>query len=602
MMFEEAYFHISTKFLRAALGLVILVGFIVGFWDELILIWELLVAFFLVLFFRTGVLPINAETFRAIFVVGWDVSFFVVGYLSTLAWISRFVLPAHTTADKKEVSKRLRAYNLPFGNLHGPAVFYKEGRPIAEKSELEESGQGVALLDMYSAVVLEQQEGNDEEDFAGSGKDRKMLGKPIRFSFVSHLKKILGFIEVEEDESMVRASGPGLVLIQDGEKITGGADLRKQFRRREGVLCNTGDGIEVSTSISVVFTIGESPEILKVSRINDDWNAVKIDAVTSDQNNTIDTRISDGRVKVILDKFELSEEDKLEIEKSLTEGGFTWAVGEYDISKSKSRDTFLFLFDEARVVDAVISRARDTKEGKLGEWTDLPVDVAVEIFRSRLVHTSYDDLYKPDEPDVYPMKEFKEKFVNDVKTTGILGYQIVRRKDGRPLENEQVCRNADLVFSPPKRFTNSAVLRDRGIKVLAAGFADLEPTNSIVRERFFDVWQARWQQEADKIRADHELQATRIRNRERARAQQDMIFSLSHILQANQYTSEALVMRLYQALEAAATQPTTQRLLPRDTIRMLWNLRQWLLPEEQTKGDSSPHAELVDGEETDLDE
>ena len=86
----------------------------------------------------------------------------------------------------------------------------------------------------------------------------------------------------------------------------------------------------------------------------------------------------------------------------------------------------------------------------------------------------------------------------------------------------------------------------------------------------------------------------RILNRERAKAQQDMVYSLSQIFQAEQYTNEALAMMLYQALESAATNPATQRLLPGDTIHMLTNLRQWLLPKDQTSeniDDSSDHEE-----------
>jgi len=140
------------------------------------------------------------------------------------------------------------------------------------------------------------------------------------------------------------------------------------------------------------------------------------------------------------------------------------------------------------------------------------------------------------------------------------------------------------------------VLRARGIKIITASFSELIPTSEIIRQQFLDNWRAHWQQETEMTLAGDELEVMRIINRERAKAQQDMVYSLSQIFQTEQYTHEALAMRLYQALEAAATHPATQRLLPGDTIHMLTNLRQWLLPKEDEKKNTdevSDHEEDV---------
>ena len=596
--------HFSARFWRAVLGFLLLVGFIIGFWTEIVLIWDLLSAFFTALFLRPVVLPLNAETFKAIGIMSLNTALFISGYLILLAWVSRFVLPALNSKDKKEVSKRLRAYNFPLTQLHGPAVFVKEGEPKGEKSELEEPGQGVALLDLYSAIVLEQQQGNDEDeeqDEAGNLLWNRIKAQYSRImSAVKEAMRILlGIRNKESDDAMVRAAGPGLAFIQDGEKIIGGADLRKQFRKSDKIKCNTGDGIEVETTVSIFFTLGESPDILNVARLDAGWKIIKMEPVAPLQTDPGITQLTGLRVRVLPE--DLREDDQREIENFFERGEFAWTLDKAVESKGNKTDTLPFVFDGARVINALYSRARNVKDGKLGTWTELPLDVAVEIFRNSLVHTSYDELYKPNDPDEYPMKKFRSEFAQAVKNTGVLGYQIVRRKDGHLIEDGQVCKSKDLVFGPSQTFNSPAVLRERGIKVLNVGFSDLVPDDT-VREKIFNAWRARWEQESDKIRADHELQATRIRNRERARAQQDMIYSISHILQqSDQYTNEALVMRLYQALEAAATQPATQRLLPRDTIRMLWNLRQWLLPEEHPKDNTVP-GDYVEGEETELDE
>ena len=164
---------------------------------------------------------------------------------------------------------------------------------------------------------------------------------------------------------------------------------------------------------------------------------------------------------------------------------------------------------------------------------------------------------------------------------GVLGYQIVLRRDGSPLVNGGIWRDEDMIFSDPRKFQSPAVLRDRGIRVLSVGFSDLVPANIVVREQLFENWRARWQGETQKTLADHELRAARIHNHERSRTQQDMIYSLLKIFKDGKFTDEALAIRLYQALETASVNPSTQRLLPADTVEMLAHLRQWLMPDQE---------------------
>ena len=590
--------HSVARLWRLMLATVLLVGFLVGFRKELELTWKLNVAYFYVLFGLVS-LPLNAETFRAVVLVVINVVIIGVGYLLMLFWVSHFVLPVSVASDKWKVYKRLFVYNLPFKGAHGPAIFVKDGKPNAGQEELDESDQGVALLDHNSAVVLEQQWGNDDIG-AGDGTGTQLSSisiGPIRFLTVG-LKKIFHFLESDStnnNESIVRALGPGLALTEYGEKIAGWADLRKQFRVRTKVCCNTGDGIEVSTNVFALFTLGQRADVLHVVKVDGDWRIIKLDGIMANGDNE---NAHQKQIKILSD--ELGEAEKSEIENFFIRNQFVWAIGEFDNVTHIADTGFPFAFDDDRVIAAVYSRARDAKEGRFGDWTDLPVDVAVEIFRNMVAHKIYDDLYVSKDPDEYPLRGFKTTFSFAVRRTGVLAYQIVRRKDGRPLEDGQICNSKDLVLSPVEDFTCSAVLRDRGIKVLGAGFGDLVPTNELIKKRIFDRWRARWQQETERTLADHELQAARIRNRERAKAQQDMIYSLSQILQSDQYTSEALVMRLYQALETAATQPTTQRLLPRDTVRMLWNLRQWLLPVEH-KDDHLING-MVESNQDDLEE
>jgi len=592
MFFEIDHTRPVAKFSRIFLAIFLAGGFLIGFRHEINLTWLFLVDLLRGFLGIHANLTFTTETLRAFAVVILNGGIAIFGYLLVLYWMSRFVLPITDIHDQKDVYRRIVTYNLPFVGAHGPAVFIKDGKPIADEDELEEADQGIALLDIYSSIVLEQQYGgyeNDEDNpIAENNNYSENSVRPLN-SVSKFLKKLMIFLVGSGDydeQGIVRASGPGIALTDYGEKISGWADLRKQFRIRNNVLSNTSDGIEVSTSVFVIFTLGQRPDVIQVAKINDVWSAIKFEDVALNESVINDSRIADKRIKVLADG--LTDEDKVEIDTLFGIDHFVWNVGGEDKVTSKVEGEIPFVYNEDRIISAVYSRALDAKAGRRGDWTDLPVDVAVEIFRNMLVHKTFDELYFSKNPDVFPLSELKGKFAGAVKSTGVMNYQVVRRKDGHPMEGGQTCRINDLAFSPPSEFTHSAVLRDRGIKVIAAGFGDLIPTSDTIQKQFFDNWRARWQQEAEKTLADHDLQATRIRNRERAKAQQDMIYSLSQILQSEQYTAEALVMRLYQALETAATQPATQRLLPRDTIRMLWNLRNWLLPDENKNNENMP--------------
>jgi hypothetical protein len=73
----------------------------------------------------------------------------------------------------------------------------------------------------------------------------------------------------------------------------------------------------------------------------------------------------------------------------------------------------------------------------------------------------------------------------------------------------------------------------------------------------------------------------RIKNHARAEKQREMINALSQIINTSAYPEEALTLRIFQALENIALEPSTRQLVPIDTIQVLNSLRFWLLPEEQ---------------------
>jgi hypothetical protein len=196
----------------------------------------------------------------------------------------------------------------------------------------------------------------------------------------------------------------------------------------------------------------------------------------------------------------------------------------------------------------------------------------------------YDSLYLPDDPSRFPLQtEFKPAFARKVRYQGVMSYQFVHRLDGQPPAEGQRLDNRQFRIAPVQDVHASKVLRDRGIKVFHAGFSELMPTDPKIRQQRLDNWRARWQKEADLIKADLDLEAVRIKNHARAEKQREMINTLTLIINTSAYPEEALTLRIFQALEDIASEPSTRQLLPIDTIQVLKSLRLWLLPGEPTR-------------------
>jgi hypothetical protein len=197
---------------------------------------------------------------------------------------------------------------------------------------------------------------------------------------------------------------------------------------------------------------------------------------------------------------------------------------------------------------------------------------------------AYDSLYMPEDPTEFPLQtEFKPAFARKVRYQGVISYQFAHRLDGQPPAEGQRLDNRQFRLSPLQALRASKVLRDRGIKVFHAGFSELMPTDPKIRQQRLDNWRARWQKEADMIKADLDLEAVRIKNHARAEKQREMINTLSLILNTSAYPEEALTLRIFQVLEDFASEPSTRQLLPIDTLQELKTMRLWLAPGEQAR-------------------
>ena len=142
-----------------------------------------------------------------------DVLAFGMALAITLALASQFVLPVRSMHERVEAMNRMFGY---VSGGHGPIVFVRDGQMMGNVEELKRKGEGVILVDGFSAVLLE---------------------KGGRYS---------------------RAAGPGLVFTHRGESVAATFDLRKQSRSQQTQVLMK-DGIEIKLNVSVTFSLDPTP-------------------------------------------------------------------------------------------------------------------------------------------------------------------------------------------------------------------------------------------------------------------------------------------------------------------------------------------------------
>jgi hypothetical protein len=341
----------------------------------------------------------------------------------------------------------------------------------------------------------------------------------------------------------------------------------------------TRDGIEVTSNVFTGFTIGEEPDVLlvtyqgeqvaanlRVVSLRDSWVPIP---GAPDRERQVEqvSRLDDT----------LDPEDQREIHRFI-QGAVLGPQPE-----EPRRQWLPWRFDRQRVLRAVFSRPRNVVEREIRTWTELPPHVGAGIFRDLIHQELYDNLYQPKDPTAFPIRDVSRRMGFMMRNQGILAYQFVWNQNDSPIEEGQTWNPAEILFSEIQELRNPKPLRARGIKLVFAGFTALQASSDEVGETLTRYWQAEWQREVTTTRADHELQARRVINLARTEAEIDLVNTLAMILEDREYTREALAFRILQALEAAAADPQTQNLLPRDMIQVLGHIQRLLLP--------GPHGE-----------
>jgi hypothetical protein len=546
----------STGFLRRNAGcfqflikVFLLLVFFYIYRYELRLLWSLVMAVPRLLQDQPliGLPPANQLLLQIMF-IAFNIAGALLFALLIVYLIGGAVLPVRTAAEQWEA---MQLYTRLLRGHRAPLIRVSEGLIVKDQLGRHKAGSGAAIVDLNSAIVLERQ-----------------TSAPANLSIPMTISQAT---TTTRSRPIVRVGAPGLTFIRRSERLRGVVSLRVQACTNPGVLGYTSDGIEVKTNVVAVFTLGQPATTIKVAYSGKptfrNLRVLNLDPETQ-------------KIQSVSD--ELDDADKHEIHAFALQ---FLAYRQANIPLEpleKSQDFPPYPIDEGRIFAAVYSRARHVNESKVDDWSSLPALVATEIFRNLISQVAYDSLYVPDDPAGFPLQaEFKPAFDHTVRYQGVVSYQFVHRLDGQPPEEGQRVDNRLFRLAPAQDLRASKVLRDRGIKVLHAGFSELEPTDPKIRLQRLDNWRARWQKEAESIKANLDLEAVRIKNHARAEKQREMINALSQIINTSAYPEEALTLRIFQLLEDIAVEPSTRQLLPADTIQVLNGLRTWLLPEDQ---------------------
>lgn len=406
--------------------------------------------------------------------------------------------------------------------------------------------RGLIILDSDSAAVLE----------------RGVVAPNI----FNTMRGIIGRFLLRPEPEPLRICGPGLVFVRRIERVHSFVDLRKQIRSENGVVAFTGDGMEISTFVFSVFSIGRNPKPLQLA-----FNG----GHSEEQFQTVELKKEEnGSVRV--EKFvdDLAPDDRWEAYR------FARAavrMGQVELYSALPDPGIRPAFDERRVFGAVYARARNGDSEPMN-WDKLPLIFTKDAFKEMAAQFNFDELSNPDGGS--RLQEFKNRVNTAVRNQSVLTYRIVLHKSGQPLEANHTYPAEDLLVSPVRAFTTPKVLRERGIMNIYSAFTTVTPCLTAIYEQRLDNWQARLERETNLVTARRELEVRNIYSRARMQAQQELSTALNDILKDRQYSEEAMALLVFQALEEYAHNPQTRQRLPNEIITLLRNVHDRILPSD----------------------
>ena len=428
-------------------------------------------------------------------------------------FFSQFLLPVQTASERMTVYQLFLRF---LSGGHGPLIFIRDGKMISHHGEEEKKGPGVLLVNSNSAVVV-------------GGK----------------------------------VYGPGIVFTQR-RPISAVFDLRKQVRSVPKIRAVTRDGIEIETNVSVQFSISAPPEVIYLTLIEGVVRILKLD-------NRTDEVLGFKR-----DDFEYDEQ--LEINRTirkLEEQNFD-GVPFADLDKYV---TTRFVAD--RIQSVFNNQPRRPSDGEKIDWRELPLTIAVEEFRNTIVRYPFDQLFRQQpsidefEVEEFPLNQIRDEFSQRVRSTGYVAYRYVQRVDGTSLEIGDKLSDQNTLTYAPVYLQYLRPLRKSLITISEVGFGEIIPTSDEVKRQTIENLIARWSSEAHRTGVGYDEQAALIRSRAKAQVQQDTVYALAEFLENSGSARTALIFRIFQGLEEAASGSNDKDL--QAIVKILSDLRQWFL-------------------------
>lgn len=508
------------------------------------------------------------------FIFLWTILYIFL-YKLGLFTMAQFLLPVRKWEDRKKAYNRIKLFSR---GKHGAAIFIKNGEQIARHSEMDSKNPGVALVDLSSAIVLTQYDNAKTWYLPDEDEIRPVVKKQWAIK--------LPWQKKNPTPSFYDAEGPGVVFIENGQRIDSTINLRKQTRSIDEVVVYTRNGIKVKSKVTVVFSLSDDPEILTVGFVGGaNLSNLRILKTREDDNNF-----------TVEDTYDLDLDDAKEILNSIKKTSTT--------SNFKGNLSVPYKFDKDRVLRAALSQARN-KSGEAIFWHEAPIEIATDIFRATLAEIPYDNLFngvsaynlynlnagnasdveggqKVDKQSTQTLSKIKEAFLIKVKQRGMISFQFVEHLGGSPFyEGQNVPLNSVKKYEPVtlvgEKFN---FVRNRGIVIKNASFSEVLAVDKEIQKRMAKNWMAKIENEIAVSNAEYELEAIRVHNRNRALLQEEMTHLLAGIFQSTPHFDEALALRVLQALETSVTEMSDVDMQSIDVYELLKNLHDWILFDE----------------------
>jgi hypothetical protein len=431
------------------------------------------------------------------------------------------------------------------------AILVRGGQIFSYREEARHTNPGVVVVDHNSAVVIEHQLAPQQVIF------------DLFWDFASRFLQMLGFMQTYGGPRIQQA---GIAFTSFNEHLRGAIDLRRQTRSLPNVRAYTRDGIEVTSNIYAIFSVGQRPDVLRImyvgERRHENLHIVQTESLPGD------------RVLITVLDDELDDQDRMDIHQYALNADIQ-TFERYQAADNPP-------YDRNRIFKAVFAQAHDQSANVDLPWTDLPARVARDLFRALMENINYNDLYRLEDtsPDDFPLPRLQRTLRNRVRNTGVLSFRMLDIRIPIADPHEPIYPASHLLLSPIRPLNRPHVLRERGIMVIGSGFTNPRPVQQQVYQQRLESWANRWESERLQLAASLDLEAERIRYQAQAQAVQALNDSLLRLFSEKDVTDEALALRVLQSLEALAADPQTRQFLPADTIKLMEQVHNWLKGEK----------------------